>query len=521
MKIYTHSKYTYVRVVEMPKSEIDKVDFAHCKEPKETLTAFYNRQTVKPDIVANLGFFSMSTGESCFNFVSNYKTVNKTSLYEWGMGVRGDANLEYNGLTWRKDWKCFVSGYPNLISGGKKVNIDFAQELNYNARRTMLGYNDTTVFLVLVESPGLAFTAMQNLMLELGCTYAINLDGGGSTKALHKGVAITKNVTNRPVDSVLAIYLKSEKTITTTTATTNKENKNGMLSCFRGRFKVTSPYGNRTINGKTDNHRGIDLVGIDDKAVRAPCDGIIGASAIVTNRSDSTWQWGNYVRLDTNDGHSIYMCHMDSRAVVAGQKVKAGDKLGIMGNTGYSFGAHTHLEVRKYGTNQVVNPSEYTGIPNKTGTYDTNNKTQSNNSDTIDVTYQAYANGKWWNKITNYNTDNTNGYAGVDKYPVQALKVDLSKGSVQYRAHTINGKWWSWITDSTGTGTNAYSGVIGRNIDAIQVRLVGDLAKTHSIRYRVSTNTTTGYLPWVDDDTDYAGIMGKPIDKIQMYVKKK
>jgi hypothetical protein len=59
------------------------------------------------------------------------------------------------------------------------------------------------------------------------------------------------------------------------------------------------------------------------------------------------------------------MCHLASRAVAKGQKVTKGQKLGVMGNTGYSFGAHTHFEVRKKGTTTTVNPSDVFGIPNK------------------------------------------------------------------------------------------------------------------------------------------------------------
>ena len=142
------------------------------------------------------------------------------------------------------------------------------------------------------------------------------------------------------------------------------------MACFKGKYKITSPYGNRILNGKPEFHKGVDLVGIDDKTVYAPCDGIIGASTIVTTKSNKTWEWGNYIRLDTADWkYSVFMCHLASRAVTKGQKVKKGDKLGVMGNTGYSFGAHTHFEVRKKGTSTTVNPADFIGIPNKVGTY--------------------------------------------------------------------------------------------------------------------------------------------------------
>jgi murein DD-endopeptidase MepM/ murein hydrolase activator NlpD len=142
------------------------------------------------------------------------------------------------------------------------------------------------------------------------------------------------------------------------------------MACFKGKYKITSPYGNRILNGKPEFHKGVDLVGLDDKTVYAPCDGVIGASTIVMSKANKTWEWGNYVRLDTADGkYSAFMCHLASRAVAKGQKVTKGQKLGVMGNTGYSFGAHTHFEVRKKGTTTTVNPSDVFGIPNKVGTY--------------------------------------------------------------------------------------------------------------------------------------------------------
>ena len=137
---------------------------------------------------------------------------------------------------------------------------------------------------------------------------------------------------------------------------------------FNGKVKLTSPFGYRNLNGTGEFHGGVDLVGMDDTRVIAPCDGVVGSSAIVTNKSDLTWQWGNYIRLDTDDGKQIFMCHLASRAVERGERVKRGQTLGIMGNTGYSFGAHTHFEVRIGGA--AVDPTRYLGIANVGGIYE-------------------------------------------------------------------------------------------------------------------------------------------------------
>ena len=136
------------------------------------------------------------------------------------------------------------------------------------------------------------------------------------------------------------------------------------------RVKLTSPYGERVLNGQTNFHSGYDLVGIGSKNVTAVESGTVVRSRIVTDKQNLTWQWGNYVCVKTASGQYHYYCHLDSRAVREGQNVKSGEKLGVMGNTGYSFGAHLHFEVRRADGKTKVNPAEVLQIPNAVGTYE-------------------------------------------------------------------------------------------------------------------------------------------------------
>lgn len=140
------------------------------------------------------------------------------------------------------------------------------------------------------------------------------------------------------------------------------------LSPFEsGKYRLTSPYGQRMLNGVSQYHNGVDLVGVGSTVVCSVCDGTVLSSQIITDKSNRTWEWGNYVSVQAGDGTVHYYCHLASRAVKKGDKVKKGQRLGIMGNTGYSFGAHTHFEVRR--NNKAINAAEYLGIPNKAGTY--------------------------------------------------------------------------------------------------------------------------------------------------------
>lgn len=139
------------------------------------------------------------------------------------------------------------------------------------------------------------------------------------------------------------------------------------MTIFKGKNRVTSGFRLKA----RPNHNGIDVVGADDKTVRSVAGGTVGfAGTVAKSAGGLTWQWGYYVRIDGNDGRKYYYCHMKAGSLLvrAGQKVQAGTPLGTMGNTGYSFGEHTHFEVRNtYGT--AVDPASFAGVRNAVGTY--------------------------------------------------------------------------------------------------------------------------------------------------------
>lgn len=137
-----------------------------------------------------------------------------------------------------------------------------------------------------------------------------------------------------------------------------------MLLPYKGEVRVSSPFGWRTLNGKRVYHKGIDLVGTD-KTVRAVVGGVVGQSIIITDPTNRTSEWGNYVRVDGEDGRLYYYCHMSERLVSRGDKVSVGDALGIEGSTGKSTGSHLHLEVRENG--KSIDPTPILGIKNSVG----------------------------------------------------------------------------------------------------------------------------------------------------------
>ena len=135
------------------------------------------------------------------------------------------------------------------------------------------------------------------------------------------------------------------------------------------------------------------------------------------------------------------------------------------------------------------------------------------------IMYAVYtAKNKWLSEVTNYNNSNGNGYAGMTGQPMQGIRCRLSSGSVVYRVHLIGGGWLDWVTDHEAA-QGGYAGIYGKNIDGIQMYLK-DLPDC-SIRYRVKT-VGGSCLDWVtncnDTNEGYAGIYGKAIDQVQVYL---
>jgi murein DD-endopeptidase MepM/ murein hydrolase activator NlpD len=66
---------------------------------------------------------------------------------------------------------------------------------------------------------------------------------------------------------------------------------------------------------------------------------------------------GNYIVVNHGFGYSSIYAHLDSFNVKAGQKIRRGDVIGFVGNTGMSVAPHLHYEIKLNGEN--VDPVNY------------------------------------------------------------------------------------------------------------------------------------------------------------------
>lgn len=109
---------------------------------------------------------------------------------------------------------------------------------------------------------------------------------------------------------------------------------------------ITSPFGWRSMGW----HGGIDIASGQGTAVVAFAKGTVAkasSNACVVGDRACNGGAGNYVAIDHHNGFFTRYLHLSKVTVFEGQKVRAGDKIGEEGNTGFSTGSHLHFEIRQ------------------------------------------------------------------------------------------------------------------------------------------------------------------------------
>lgn len=215
--------------------------------------------------------------------------------------------------------------------------------------------------------------------------------------------------------------------------------------------------------------------------------------------------YGNCIKIDHANGYSTIYAHLKEVYVVEGQTVTKGQAIGYMGNTGNSYGAHLHFEIRK--NNIRIDPTPY---------LDSDLPGTSNNKITCE--YRVWDNVKkcWLPKVKD-----TLDHAGNLGNSIGGFQLITHGGGItKIRAHVLNGEWLDEVIDGGfEEGDNNYVGIKGKPIDGIAIwSQYGDAT------YRVHIKGGV-WLEWVSGKYDinnlsgYAGILGKEIDAIECYIK--
>lgn len=117
--------------------------------------------------------------------------------------------------------------------------------------------------------------------------------------------------------------------------------------------EITGHFGERLdpFSGEGAFHAGMDIASHYGDAVRATADGV------VLEASGERSGYGRLVVIDHGFGVTTWYGHLSAFKTQIGMHVKAGDVIGLEGQSGRSTGPHVHYEVRMYNT--PVNPWRY------------------------------------------------------------------------------------------------------------------------------------------------------------------
>ena len=129
----------------------------------------------------------------------------------------------------------------------------------------------------------------------------------------------------------------------------------GFLWPIASSHRVTSPFGWRThpITGRQHLHGGIDIAAPNGTPILAAKAGVV----VISQYGSS---YGNYVVLSHPDGTRTLYAHMSQRSVSAGDTVRQGQTVGLVGSTGSSTGNHLHFETwTGSSSSSRVNPMQF------------------------------------------------------------------------------------------------------------------------------------------------------------------
>ncbi len=143
----------------------------------------------------------------------------------------------------------------------------------------------------------------------------------------------------------------------TTTRGTNTGTGSGNATNSCGGGAVASGFGwptdNRVISGTgyEPSHLGLDITAPQGANIYAS-----GSGVVTMAQGGWNYGYGNVIQIDHGNGYVTVYAHLSQILVSPCEIVGQGAVIGLSGNSGNSFGAHLHFEVRVGGAN--INPYE-------------------------------------------------------------------------------------------------------------------------------------------------------------------
>ena len=189
--------------------EITSVNLVHIEEG---ITASNIKSWHNPDAFINLALYDMATKENIVKLIDD--NIESGYLFaDRGIGITTDNKPIWCSLAEAKtnpDVVDYVSGAPVLVVDSK-INIDWGNKVSTQIQgkhiRSAVGISDNELILYVSDTP-MTLESLASTMISLGCKYAINCDGGGSSHLYADGK--TYKTSTRANPTWLLVYKNKE-----------------------------------------------------------------------------------------------------------------------------------------------------------------------------------------------------------------------------------------------------------------------------------------------------------------------
>lgn len=170
--------------------------YVHILDPQEIRII---RNDVRPyKTLADVAAALPAGSTVCTGIMYDTATIQPTQTFKVSGALLHYEDVDYYGFGWQDDTAAltfsnrhaahenFISGLPVLVKNGAAAPLHYPAEIGGVRGRTALGVLPDGRIALHISTDALGACTVESLqkrMLNAGCTYAINLDGGGSVQA--------------------------------------------------------------------------------------------------------------------------------------------------------------------------------------------------------------------------------------------------------------------------------------------------------------------------------------------------
>jgi len=254
----------------------------------------------------------------------------------------------YRSVAQKEQMQSQIMQQQNDIESQRKQLQAFAQNIN-DLKANLISLNEFENKIRILAN--LEHKADQASLFAIGGSMPDDLDTELPLKAGHDQLVRDMHAQINQVNQASAVQQSSFETLLTSLK--SKRNLLAATPSLRpAKGWVSSDFGYRVspFTGRREFHKGVDIANHQGTPIIAPADGVI------TYAKDK-WLIGNLVTIDHGYGMLTRYGHLHKMLKKKGDRVKRGETIALMGNTGRSTGPHVHYEIHLNGV--PVNPINY------------------------------------------------------------------------------------------------------------------------------------------------------------------